>query len=286
MAEKKKAPINRRIISADEAKKASSKTAATAVAEIPNATQGTAKKIENNSGGGKSATGLRVGAFVLWAVAILFEIAAILLLNRTLSLPGNLTTWLIVAIAVDLVCVIIGSQLWKKSNRIDPASEKNKIKFWLWNNLGVIVAVIAFFPLVILLLRDKELDGKTKKIVTIIAAVALLIAGGSSYDFDPVSQEDQEAMKASAVETMGSADGTVYWTPFGKSYHMDPNCSTLSRSATLVSGTLDEAFDAKRFDPCDLCAGGKEAKAQTTAETPAEVPAATDEVVPEEEKAA
>ncbi len=272
MAEKKP-PVERKIISADEAKATAKKTAkkaedgAVAVAEKPEAVAKPVQQISNNNEPAPTgnAKGLRIGAFALWLVAILFEVAAILLLNRTLSLPGNMTTWLIVAIAVDLVCVIIGSQLWKKSNRINPASEKNKLKFWLWNNMGVIVSVIAFFPLIILLLRDKNLDGKTKKLVTIIAAVALLVAGGASYDFDPVSQEDQEAMRAQAVENMSSASETVYWTPFGKSYHLDENCQTLTRSATLVSGTIDEAFEAKRFDPCDFCAGGKEAKADAAA---------------------
>jgi len=154
--------------------------------------------------------------------------------------------------------VIVGAQLWKKSNRIDPASEKNKFKFWLWNNMGVIVSVIAFVPMIVLLLKNKELDAKTKKIVSIIAAVALVIAGGASYDFNPVSQEDQEAMRAEAMQNM-DADGDVFWTPFGKSYHMDENCQSLQRSATLINGTLDEAFEAKRFDPCDFCAGGADA---------------------------
>ncbi len=271
MAEQKKktgkAPVERKVISADEAKRAAAakkKSTQAAVAEeapaqaaAPAAKQEPAPAQEQKSGG--SSGGLRVGAIVLWVVAVLFEVAAVLLLNRTLSLPGSLTTWLIVAIAADLVCVIVGSQLWKKANRITPASEKNKFKFWLWNNLGVIVSVVAFFPLVILLLRNKELDGKTKKIVTIIAACALLIAGGASYDFDPVSQEEQEAMKAEALENMSGDGQTVYWTPFGKSYHLDPDCQALRNSATLVTGTIDEAFEAKRYDPCDFCAGGADA---------------------------
>lgn len=49
---------------------------------------------------------------------------------------------------------------------------------------------------------------------------------------------------------------TVYWTPNGKSYHFDQNCSTLSRSKTILSGTLQQALDAGKTDPCDICAGG------------------------------
>lgn len=42
----------------------------------------------------------------------------------------------------------------------------------------------------------------------------------------------------------------VYWTPKGKSYHSTPNCSTLSRSKTILSGTIAESG---KSDPCDKC---------------------------------
>ena len=42
----------------------------------------------------------------------------------------------------------------------------------------------------------------------------------------------------------------VYWTPNGKSYHTTENCPTLSRSKTILSGTIDESG---KNDPCDKC---------------------------------
>lgn len=45
----------------------------------------------------------------------------------------------------------------------------------------------------------------------------------------------------------------VYWTPNGKSYHTTSGCSTLSRSKTILSGTLDEAMAAGKTDPCNVC---------------------------------
>ena len=253
MAEKKKAPVERKIVSAADAKAAKkpsevkdapAKKEAPVQAVTPTAT---AEK--------KSSGGLRIGAVALWVLAIGCEIAAILLLNRTLSLPKlGMTTWLIIALVLDLILVVVGSQLWKKANHQDPASEKSKVKFWLWNNMGVIAAVVAFCPLIIMLLKDKNLDAKTKKLVSVIAVIALLIAGAASYDWNPVSQEDLEAQKTALAEEGVSADGTVYWTPFGRVYHLDPDCQALTNSATLVSGTLDEAFDAKRVDLCKFCA--------------------------------
>ncbi len=63
---------------------------------------------------------------------------------------------------VDLVLVVIGSMLWKKSNRLDPASEKNKFMFFMQSQLGLVVSAIAFLPLIIFILTSKNLDKKQK----------------------------------------------------------------------------------------------------------------------------
>ena len=98
-------------------------------------------------------------------------------------------TWLIVAIVVILILAITGSMLWKKANRLDPASEKDKVRFFIQNQLGAIMAVLAFLPLVILIFANKDVDGKTKGIAGSIAVVALLIAGITGADFSPPSVE-------------------------------------------------------------------------------------------------
>lgn len=46
---------------------------------------------------------------------------------------------------------------------------------------------------------------------------------------------------------------TYYWTPNGKSYHKDRNCTALKRSKTVLSGTLADAQAAGKYDPCDFC---------------------------------
>ena len=155
------------------------------------------------------------------------------------------------AVCLILIFVIIGSQLWKKANRIDPVSKKNKLKFFLWNQMGLIAAVIAFFPLVLLLLQNKELDKKTKQILGIVAVVAFLIAGAFSIDYNPVSSEDLEQAKS---ESYVLSDGTCYWTRWGKKYHYDLECYTLNRSAVIYEGTIEEAFEANRTSPCSVCA--------------------------------
>ena len=128
-----------------------------------------------------NASGLRTGAIILWIIAFIFEILALLAVLGKIHITFIPTLWqLIVFLVLDLACVIVGSQLWKKANRIKPASEKNKVKFWLWNNMGVIVCVICFLPIIILLLTNKDLDKKTKTIAVVVAIIALLIGGVAS----------------------------------------------------------------------------------------------------------
>jgi len=196
-----------------------------------------------------NATGLRIGAVILWVLAIVFEVLAVLIVAGKIHMTFLPVMWqLIVMIVLDLACVIIGAQLWKKANHIDPVSEANKVKFWLWNNMGVIACVIAFVPLIIIMLSNKNLDKQTKTICTVVAIIALLIGGVASYDYNPVSEEQKDA----AVDVLG--DTTVYWAPFGKVYHTDAECPALNRSESLTYGTVEDAIAANRVRLCSFCA--------------------------------
>ena len=199
-----------------------------------------------------SATTKRILSVILWIAALASEIGAILILNGTWYLPEDKNMYFLIGlVVVDLILVVIGALLWKGANRLDPPSKKNKFTFYLWSQMGLIAAIICFLPLIILLLKNKDLDAKTKKIVSIVAAVALVIAALLSVDFSPASSEDLAAAQELAMEI---GDGTAYWTQFGKSYHLDPNCHTLLNSSTIYSGTVEEAFAANREDPCNFCA--------------------------------
>lgn len=205
------------------------------------------KKVEAKPVG--NASGLRIGAVALWVAAIGLEICALLVAIGKLSMKFMPTLWqLILFIVLDFACVVAGAQLWKKANHIDPASEKNKVKFWLWNNMGFIVCIFAFVPFIIVLLLNKEMDKKTKAIAIVVALIALLIGGVSSIDWNPVSQEQKEA----AVETLGDAE--VYWAPFGKVYHTHEECGALNHTDTLTVGSVEEAIASNRTRLCSFCA--------------------------------
>lgn len=198
---------------------------------------------------GKSgAAGYRIGAVILWIAAIAFEVIAVLLLFGKIEWTFLPTLALIIiALVLDLICVIVGSLLWKKSNLLDPASKKNKVKFWLWNNMGLIVCAFAFIPFVILALTNKNADKKTKTIAAIVAVIALLIGGLFSYDWNPISAEE----KQDAITEYSGVD--VYWTTFGKVYHLSEDCSALNHSDELTVGTVEQAIEANRTRVCKFC---------------------------------
>jgi len=242
MATQKKPPVERKIV---DVSKGTEKTVSTAKTYAPT------PEAKGRAGG------LRIAAVILWVLAILAEVAAILMLIRYIYVPEeNLVTWLLVALGVDLVLLVIGSQLWKRANHIDPASKKNKVKFWLWNNLGLIVSIVAFLPILILFLNDKKLDGNAKKLVSIVAAVALAIGGLLAVDWNPVSQEELAEAQVQANEI---GDGRVAWTTWGRRFHLYQDCSSLNQSATLFVGTVAEASEAGRAELCKFCEARAEA---------------------------
>ena len=195
-----------------------------------------------------NATGLRVGAILLWVAAIAFELLAWFVFIGKVNLTFlPVMAQLIGFLVLDLICVIIGSLLWKKANHIKPASEKNKTLFWIWNNMGLIVCAFAFVPFIILALTNKNADKKTKTIAVVAATIALLIGGATSIEYNPISAEQQQA-------AMTAIEGKVLWAPFGKVYHIDETCQALNQSETLTEGTVEEAIADGRTRLCAFCA--------------------------------
>ena len=234
---------------ADETKKAAKKVEE--AAEEATGTVTGKKKTEEAKPVG-NAKGLRIGAVCLWVAAIAFELVAVFTLFGKINITFmNTLTFLIILIVLDLICLVIGSQLWKKANHIDPASKKNKTKFWLWNNMGLIVAIFAFVPLIILLLTNKNLDKKTQTIAVVAACAALLIGGAASIDYNPVSAEEKQVAEANIT-------GKVTWTQYGKVYHIyideDTWCQHLNNSDTVKVGTVEEAIAAGKTRLCKTCA--------------------------------
>ena len=208
----------------------------------------------------EKATSKRIVAVCLWLVGIFFEVVGILRLKGVIGwLPSvSETTFLIGCLVLDCIAVVIGSQFWKKANHIDPASKKNSFKFWVQNNLGSIISVIAFLPIIIFVLMDKDMDKKNKTIVTAVAVILFLVAGISSYDFNPVSEEDiahaeAEVLANGNYDTNEDGVPIVYWAEHSKKYHVDQDCPALKNSENVYFGTVKAAYEKGLTEPCRRC---------------------------------
>lgn len=237
------------------------------------------EKTENVVRPGGRATGFRVPAIILWVIGLAAMVFGILGI-----LDGN-TTMMFICMGVAALTCIIGALLWKKANRIRPCPIKddgttgNKIKIFLWNQMGLVATFIIFLPIgLVLILGGKNVPPRIKKIATAIFAVLLVLVGSISIDYDPpvegipadehVDLENFVIPEGAVIPDEVRLDMDGYWTQFGNSYHLDYYndegdqiyCPTIRRSLTIYAGTVADALEAGRLDPCDVCAYGDTVK--------------------------
>ena len=223
---------------------------------------------------------LRLFAGLSWLVAIGTEIAGIVLILKNKFDQGNMAL-LIGLLVVIAIFAIAGSLMWKRANKHDPASREDKVRFFVQNQLGAIITLIAFLPLLAMIFLDKDMDPKTKKVAGGIGAVLALVATfvfGADYS-PPSTEQYTQDMNACAAqikakepttacspevaaqaqniaddsEAVAAATGgrdVVYWVApkngAEKSssklvFHLCPEVSTL-RGKTVNSGSVTEAY--------------------------------------------
>jgi len=135
-----------------------------------------------------AAKRLRLFAALAWIVAIGGEIVGIILLYKHKFDHGNLP--LLIGILVGIaIFAIAGSLMWKAANKQDPARESDKAKFFFQNQLGAIITLIAFLPLIVLIFMDKDMDPKNKKIAGGVGAVLAVVATLIGVSWNPPSVE-------------------------------------------------------------------------------------------------
>lgn len=208
----------------------------------------------------------RLFSVLLWLGGIVAQIFAIRMLLKVPQGQDVSYFWMILLIAIDLALVVTGSWLWKKANRLDPPSEKNGLMFWMQSQLGMVTAIIAFLPLVIFILTNKNISGKQKAILGSIAGVALLIAGITGYDFNPPSQEQYTEQINEVEDLQTEGQNLVYWTEHGSKYHLSDSCSAINgkRTDEIFTGTLQKALESIKITGlCSFC----KARAEKAKET-------------------
>jgi len=197
-----------------------------------------------------SATQKRLFALLLWAVAIALELVAIFWVLRppfdemveSQGFPDSRWYMLIGFLVVIGALAIGGSFLWKKANRLDPASRAQPVRFFIQNQLGAIIAIAAFLPLIILIFKNDDMNAKQKNVAGGVGAVIAAAAVIFGIDFQPLSQE--QAYVESQVVTQLVGEDRVWWAAGGDVMHLCEEVSDLQRSSDVASGTVAEAFAA------------------------------------------
>src|SRR4029079_9041639 len=155
-----------------------------------------------------AATRLRLFAAISWIIAIGTEVAGVVMLRQHKFDHGNMG--LLIGILVSIaIFAIAGSLMWKAANKQDPASKADPARFFFQNQLGAIITVIAFLPLIVLIFMDKDMDPKNKKIAGGIGAALAIGATLIGIDFNPPSTEQYtQDMNKCAAEIKGGQPTT------------------------------------------------------------------------------
>jgi hypothetical protein len=159
-----------------------------------------------------AATRLRIFAAIAWAIAIGGEIAGIVLLRQHKFDHGNLP--LLIGILVGIaIFAVAGSLMWKAANKQDPARASDTARFFFQNQLGAIITVIAFLPLVVLIFMDKDMDPKNKKIAGGLGAVLAVVATLIGVDWNPPSVEQYTKDMNQCAEQIKTNQPTTACSP-------------------------------------------------------------------------
>ena len=205
------------------------------------------------------ATTLRLIAAALWLVAIGLEAYGIfgLLLNdgilettTTVADDGTVTAgesfpdwafWVLIGLLVVMaVLTIVGSQLWKKAQAIDPPSEKNPVSFFLKSQLGAIVPLVAFVPIIVFIFLNKNMSKQQKGWAGGVGIVLAVIAVALGVNYDPPSQEEYTADQQAVVQLLGKDE--VWWSGGGGVYHVCEDAPDIA-GRDNSSGTTAEAVE-------------------------------------------
>jgi hypothetical protein len=205
----------------------------------PNDDVDVTKEWRATQGQKSAATRLRIFAAVSWVIAIGAEIAGVVLLYRHKFDHGNLP--LLIGILVGIaIFAIVGSLLWKAANKHDPARESDSAKFFFQNQLGAIITVIAFLPLIVLIFMDKDLDPKNKKIAGGLGVVLAVIATLIGVSWNPPSVEQYTQDMNQCADQIKTGQPTTACSP-----EVAEQAKDIARdSKTVADATKDAAHPA------------------------------------------
>ena len=189
-----------------------------------------------------ASTRLRIFALLSWAVAIGGEIVGIYFLKQHKFDNGNLP--LLIGILVGIaIFAIAGSLLWKAANRQNPASKADAFRFFVQNQLGAIITLIAFLPLIVLIFMDKDMDPKNKQIAGGIGAVLAVVATLFGVNFKPPSVEQYTQDMNACATQIKSGQPTTACSPEVASQAQD-----IARDSSAITDATKSAANPNGLD--------------------------------------
>ena len=189
-----------------------------------------------------SATRLRIFAWISWLIAIAGEGAGIYLYYQHKFDQGNLP--LLIGLLVGIaVFAILGSMLWKAANRRNPATRAQPFKFFVQNQLGAIITLIAFIPLLALILMDKNMDPKNKQIAGGVGAVLAIIATLMGVSFKPPSVEQYTEDMNACASQIRSGQPTTACSP-----EVAAQAQDIARDTTAITDATKTAANPNGTD--------------------------------------
>ncbi len=82
------------------------------------------------------------------------------------------------------------------------------------------------------------------------AAITITDKAAEQAAAEQAAAEQAAAEQAAAAQAQQNTGTTVYWTPNGEVYHSTPNCPSLSRSKTILSGSIEESGKSRGCKNC------------------------------------
>ncbi len=193
------------------------------------------KEWQATQGQQSASARLRIFAALAWIVAIGAEFAGIVLLRQRKFDHGNLP--LLIGILVGIATfAIAGSLMWKAANKHDPARESDKAKFFFQNQLGAIITLIAFLPLIVLIFMDKDMDPKNKKIAGGVGAVLAVAATLIGVSWNPPSIEQYTKDMNTCAAQINAGQPTTACSP-----EVASQAQAIARDSSMVADATKDA---------------------------------------------
>src|SRR5205814_10555758 len=135
---------------------------------------------------------------------------------------------------------------WKAANKHDPARESDRAKLFFQNQLGAIITVIAFLPLVVLIFMDKDMDPKNKKIAGGVGAVLAVAATLIGVNWNPPAVEQYTKDMNQCAAQIKAKQPTTACSP-----EVAAQAQDIARdSSTVAAATKDAAHPAGQDVVC------------------------------------